>query len=111
MNAILYVGWLLLPALPSLGLLAFFLIAKTEPTRRAVSALLMASLFAGAVWVIVAGWFLRDGLGPGATDSQGPAAIGRLLRDVWLPLLVLAMIASAPLVTDWMRRKAPSERP
>jgi len=110
MNTVLYAGWLLLPAVPSLGLLVFFLIARTEPTRRAVLALLMVSLFLGAAWVIVAGWFLRDGLGPGATDSQGPAAVGRFLRDAWLPLLVLAMIAAAALVTDWMRRKAPSER-
>ncbi|WP_148597154.1 hypothetical protein [Aquisphaera giovannonii] len=44
------------------------------------------------VWAVVIGpfaWLLRDGLGPGATDSGGWQSVGRFLMTFyWGPILL-----------------------
>jgi hypothetical protein len=56
-------------------------------------------------WVLAAGplcWMLRDGLGPGAGESQGVEAMARWLRTFsWGPVLVVLVVVRRVLGRYW----------
>ena len=60
----------------------------------------------GAVVVLVPfAWMMRDGMGPGATDSSGIAAVGRWFWTFWAGPIVLALSTAVVALHLMMRRK------
>ncbi|MFN0125608.1 MAG: hypothetical protein ACKV19_02850 [Verrucomicrobiales bacterium] len=58
-----------------------------------------------ALWVTLAGWLLRDGLGPDATASHGVGAFAHLARDAGPPIGVLGVLALAGMVLSRGKRQ------
>lgn len=105
MNTVIYSAWLLLPAIASLGLLMLLALARTEVARRVAITLFLVSLVGAALWVTLAGWLLRDGLGPESTDSDGAEALARFAHETGLPIGVLVGLAVAGLLISRGKRQ------